>query len=107
MPTASITWTSERIEQLRSHLAQGLSYGAIAREFNVSRNTIVGKVNRLALGPRPRVGVRATIRIEEPVEDPVEEPEDNLPGFSLLDLSEHQCRWAIQDEPRYRFCGER
>jgi hypothetical protein len=92
-------WTASEVERLKNYLAQSLSFGAIAREFGTSRSAIAGKVNRL--GPRPHVG--ASVQIQE-VEEPVE-PEEALPGYALLDLMDHQCRWPILDEPRFRFCG--
>jgi GcrA cell cycle regulator len=49
----SATWTSERIELVKSCLHAGLSCGQIAREIGVSRNAVIGKINRLGLS-RPR-----------------------------------------------------
>jgi GcrA cell cycle regulator len=47
------TWTSERIELLKRRLHAGLSCGQIAREIGVTRNAVIGKVNRLGLS-RPK-----------------------------------------------------
>jgi GcrA cell cycle regulator len=47
------TWTSERIELLKRCLHAGLSCGQIAREIGVTRNAVIGKINRLGLS-RPR-----------------------------------------------------
>jgi GcrA cell cycle regulator len=47
------TWTSERIELLRRCLHAGLSCGQIAREIGVTRNAVIGKMNRLGLS-RPK-----------------------------------------------------
>jgi GcrA cell cycle regulator len=47
------TWTSERIELLKRRLHAGLSCGQIAREIGVTRNAVIGKVNRLGLS-RPQ-----------------------------------------------------
>ena len=47
------TWTSERIELLTRCLQAGLSCGQIAREIGVTRNAVIGKINRLGLS-RPR-----------------------------------------------------
>jgi GcrA cell cycle regulator len=46
------TWTSESIERLRC-LHAGLSCGQIAREIGVTRNAVIGKMNRLGLS-RPK-----------------------------------------------------
>ena len=47
------TWTSERIELLKHYLQSGLSCGQIAREIGVTRNAVIGKMNRLGLS-RPK-----------------------------------------------------
>jgi GcrA cell cycle regulator len=46
-------WSSERIELLKRRLHAGLSCGQIAREIGVTRNAVIGKVNRLGLS-RPK-----------------------------------------------------
>jgi len=52
------TWTPERIEQLRTHIATGLSCSEIAAEIGVSRNAVIGKIHRLGLAPgRPGSGL--------------------------------------------------
>ena len=43
------TWTTERIALLKNLMDAGLSCGQIAREIGVSRNAVIGKVNRLGL----------------------------------------------------------
>src|SRR2546421_2292169 len=47
------TWTSERIELLKRCLHAGLSCGQTAREIGVTRNAVIGKLNRLGLS-RPK-----------------------------------------------------
>ena len=47
------TWTSERIELLKRCLHAGLSCGKTAREIGVTRNAVIGKMNRLGLS-RPK-----------------------------------------------------
>jgi GcrA cell cycle regulator len=47
------TWTLERIALLKRCLHAGLSCGQIAREIGVTRNTVIGKMNRLGLS-RPK-----------------------------------------------------
>ena len=47
------TWSSERIEQLTRCFHAGLSCSQIACEIGVTRNAVIGKMNRLRLS-RPR-----------------------------------------------------
>ena len=48
MPANFATWTSERIELLKRYQHAGLSCSQIAREIGVTRNAVIGKMNRLA-----------------------------------------------------------
>jgi GcrA cell cycle regulator len=47
------TWTSERVELLKRCFHAGLSCGQTAREIGVTRNAVIGKMNRLGLS-RPK-----------------------------------------------------
>ena len=47
------TWSSERIELLKRRFHAGLSCSQIAREIGVTRNAVIGKLNRLGLS-RPK-----------------------------------------------------
>jgi GcrA cell cycle regulator len=47
------TWSSERIELLKRCFHAGLSCSQIAREIGVTRNAVIGKMNRLGLS-RPK-----------------------------------------------------
>lgn len=52
-----VTWTPERVEQLRTCIATGLSCSEIAAEIGVTRNAVIGKIHRLGLAPgRPVPG---------------------------------------------------
>lgn len=60
-----VTWTDDRIDQLRKLWDQGLSASAIGRQLGVSKNAVVGKAHRLKLPPRPspiRKGARPPVR---------------------------------------------
>jgi GcrA cell cycle regulator len=47
------TWTSERVEQLKGCIRAGLTCSQIAAEIGVTRNAVIGKMNRLGLsGPK-------------------------------------------------------
>jgi len=47
------TWSSDRIEQLKRCFHAGLSCSQIAHEIGVTRNAVIGKMNRLGLS-RPK-----------------------------------------------------
>jgi GcrA cell cycle regulator len=52
-PTVRVTWDSERVELLKRHFNAGLTCSQIAREIGVTRNAVIGKMNRLGLS-RPK-----------------------------------------------------
>jgi GcrA cell cycle regulator len=122
-----MTWTTERIELLKTHFDAGLSCEQIARRIGVSRNAVIGKLNRLGMsrlksvivrraiqrerkatarlrGPRSvQHKVLTTLRTEPSV--PIEEaliPSDQR--CSLLDLTEIKCRWPIGEPGSASFC---
>ena len=41
------TWTTERVELLKSRFDAGLSCREIAADIGVSRNAVIGKLSRL------------------------------------------------------------
>ena len=49
MFTTGPTWTTERVERLKSHFEAGLSCREIAADIGVSRNAVIGKLSRLGL----------------------------------------------------------
>src|SRR5258706_12598398 len=50
-----LTWTDDRVEQLKKLWDSGLSASQIAAELgNVTRNAVIGKVHRLCLSGRPK-----------------------------------------------------
>src|SRR5260221_1424137 len=59
MPPNGATWTSQRIELLKRCLHAGLSCRQIAHEIGVTRNAVIGKMNRLGLStPKDVIGRR-------------------------------------------------
>ena len=123
---AVLTWSHNRVEQLKKLWEAGLSASQIAAELgNVSRNAVIGKVHRLGLSGRgkslslaaPRHskahpaqhmmrvtppiarGNTALARAFEVEPDPV--TSDNVvpmsKRLSLLELNEATCRWPIGD----------
>ena len=50
-----LTWSDDRVEQLRKLWENGLGASQIARELgNVTRNAVIGKVHRLGLSGRAK-----------------------------------------------------
>src|SRR4030095_1529295 len=47
------TWTPDRIAQLKRLFDEGLTCSQIAREIDVTRNAVIGKLSRLGLN-RPK-----------------------------------------------------
>ncbi|MBO9695546.1 MAG: GcrA cell cycle regulator [Sphingopyxis sp.] len=61
-----MSWTDERIEQLRNMWEKGLTASQIADELGgVSRNAVIGKAHRLGLKSRPSP-VKATEKVAKP-----------------------------------------
>ena len=116
-------WTAERVELLRKLWGEGLSASQIAAHIEgATRNSVIGKRNRLGLPKRTNERTRgdaivrkiAKARKAKPPQfkkEPIKvapEPE----GHSRVTLSElrpHHCRWPIGDpkESTFRYCGER
>jgi GcrA cell cycle regulator len=122
-----LTWSDERVEQLKKLWESGLSASQIAAELgNVTRNAVIGKVHRLGLSgrakapstaaPRPRKA-RPTqmVRVSRPMSrgntalaqafevevetDPI--AYDNVVPMSqrltLLELNDATCHWPVGD----------
>jgi GcrA cell cycle regulator len=126
-PRAGSTWNPERIAQLRSCAGAGLTCSQIAAEIGVSRNAVIGKMNRLGLSRaksarateparqraawRPksdnvtRLFSQRRILMRLPPEPPAP-PETirNGNGCSLLELSPGKCRWPINEPGAADFC---
>jgi GcrA cell cycle regulator len=120
------TWTSERVELLKSHFAAGLSCREIANDIGVSRNAVIGKLSRLNLtrekavearrsarkeiakGNRPRSEPRAQYqmlrKLYAEVHPAADEPIHSEHRCSLLELSAEKCRWPINNPGTEDFC---
>jgi GcrA cell cycle regulator len=118
MPTNEPTWTTERVELLKSRFEAGLSCREIADEIGVSRNAVIGKLSRLHLTRE------ATSEMRRPARKPVprlqqqmleqfyaapqpaafDAPIDDGHHCSLFDLNEARCRWPISTPGADDFC---
>jgi GcrA cell cycle regulator len=116
------TWTTERVELLKSHFDAGLSCREIAVHIGVSRNAVIGKLSRLGLtrgefitGPRPAKKERAAksaprqqyqmLRtVYQNGEPALAIPVVSEHRCSLFELSEQRCRWPISTPGAEDFC---
>ena len=103
-------WTDSKVEQLKELWEQGSIATEIAKVFDTSRCSILGKVNRLNLTPRKRgcsSGNEHATPKYKPNEIPpsaIAEPENPL---TLENLEFNQCRYPLgerNDPPKF-FCG--
>lgn len=118
------TWTPQRVEQLRNCVAAGLTCSQIAAEIGVTRNAVIGKINRLGLstGRPAAVSARPRVRHQRPsmlrlvgaealsVTDNVmlaPASVESIHRCSLLELARGTCRWPINDPGAvdFAFCG--
>jgi len=92
-------WTPERVEQLGTLWAEGLSTAEIGRRLGLTKNAVVGKAHRLCLPPRP-----------SPVKfRPAPEPEIKPTVVIDLPRANTGCLWphGHPGEKNFHFCGGR
>jgi GcrA cell cycle regulator len=130
-----MSWTEERVELLRKLWTDGLSASQSARQMGgVTRNAVIGKVHRLGLSGRATPVRVTTARISTPSRANYSQASENdaemlkpsdLDSFkdtlppepilsaeeraSVLNLTEHTCKWPIGDPGKrdFHFCGAR
>lgn len=129
-----MSWTDERVEQLKQMWIDGLSASQIAgRLGGVTRNAVIGKVHRLGLSGRgaptrvtrrrpsapraPRAttpsaaqaGSRPAAAAPPPEPEELEVISDPSAQANLLELTEQRCKWPIGDpgDENFHFCGQR
>jgi GcrA cell cycle regulator len=129
MIATSETWTTDRVERLKSCLDAGFSCAEIAREIGVTRNAVIGKISRLKLTrvkdamsgrrerrlapglQRPRIVTQHQILMAlraTPQPSPQEPAAGNGHRCSLLELGQEKCRWPINEPGAddFCFCGD-
>jgi len=113
------TWTTERLELLKSSFEAGLTCREIAGRIGVSRNAVIGKLSRLQLkrerivaaprrkdltGNRRRT-VRLRLRRQVLMSVEIDEaPIHTTHTCSLFELSAETCRWPISTPGAEDFC---
>jgi GcrA cell cycle regulator len=129
--TSTGTWTPDRIEQLRSCVAAGMTCSEIAAAIGVTRNAVIGKIHRLGLssgrpaGAPARASTNCPPRARHPRvptqrrllrlayahtvldEAMLNGPVVSIRPCSLVEITERQCRWPIGDPAtaNFVFCG--
>jgi GcrA cell cycle regulator len=87
-----MSWTDERVEQLKQLWGQGMSASEIADALgDVTRNAVIGKAHRLGLSGRP---------------SPIKKKPSR--GATILALTERMCKWPVGDPKHadFHFCGK-
>jgi GcrA cell cycle regulator len=129
MIAISETWTTDRVERLKSCLNAGFSCAEIAREIGVTRNAVIGKISRLKLTrvkdamalqrerrlspgvQRPRIVTQHQILMAlraAPQPTAQEATLGNAHRCTLMELGHGKCRWPL-NEPgtdAFCFCGD-
>lgn len=130
MSTLPPTWTPDRIAQLKRLFDEGLTCSQIAREIDVTRNAVIGKLSRLGLNrpkndngyrrpstprsvPARQTQVRLLRQMHAEMEaaelgaSAVNEPLSEARRCSLLELNSESCRWPLgrPGTHDFAFCG--
>ena len=114
-----MSWTDEKIEDLKKLWAKGLSTAEIGRELGVSKNAVVGKSHRLGLKPRPspisgKSAEAASGATAAPAAVPAKakaakpaKPKEVARIGDIIDLGPQMCRWPFGDpgDEDFHFCG--
>ncbi|MDI1294827.1 MAG: GcrA family cell cycle regulator, partial [bacterium] len=85
-----MSWTDERIDQLKAMWEKGLTASQIAEELGgVSRNAVIGKAHRLGLQSRPSpVKAAETPKKAVPPRTPVATPAVETPRVATTPVAE-------------------
>lgn len=99
-----MSWTNDKIKQLKKLWLKGKSAVEIAKELGISKNSVIGKVHRLELPARPSP-------IKKKEERPVVRSVSNAKVTGkcrLIDLKNNTCRWPIGEpaDKDFHFCGK-
>ena len=104
-----MNWTDQKVNKLKGLWEQGMIATEIAKIFGTSKNSIIGKANRLNCTPRKQGGIRRkqsqNVFKENPKITPIIELENPT---LLINLTNNQCKfplWKNSNEPQL-FCGK-
>lgn len=130
MSALPLTWTPHRVEQLKRLFDEGLTCSQIAREIDVTRNAVIGKLSRLGLNrpandagyrrpstPRSASTRQSQVRTLRMMHAEmaaaaasvavVDETISVARRCSLLELNAESCRWPLgrPGADDFAFCG--
>ena len=103
-----MNWTDTKIEQLKELWEQNTLTHEIAKQLGTTKNSVIGKANRLNLEQRRRgnsFGIKYAT--PKPKEIPLHTVEELKNRPTLEEIEFHQCRYPLgerNDPPKY-FCG--
>ena len=103
-----VVWSDEATSQLRALVAQGLTSRDIAKALGgITRNAVIGKMNRLGLSPvtgkMNRLGLSPVTPLPAPAK---EEPLEGNQTY-LMGLKNFMCRFPVSGSgDRTLFCGD-
>jgi GcrA cell cycle regulator len=91
-------WTSDRVAELEALRAQGMSTAAIGRRMGITKNAVVGKINRDAMRSRD---VKSQLKSKST-------PKPKSRSVVPWSYPPHGgCHWPEGDpsDPNFHFCG--
>jgi len=99
-----MSWTMDKIKQLKKLWTKGKSTVEIAKELGISKNSVIGKVHRLELTARPSPIKKKEVKPVVPKPVKKKAPEK----CRLMDLKVNTCRWPVGDpeDEDFHFCGK-
>ena len=104
-------WTPQNVQKLKKMLAKGMSARQIAEDFGVTRNSVIGKANRLGLSVQAEKKTKTTTpaKADKPKKAPAKVKREVIHiAQPTSPTSESACQWPIGDPgtPEFRFCYE-
>lgn len=102
-----MSWTEEKIKQLKKLWSKGKTTVEIAKEMGISKNSVIGKVHRLDLASRPSP-IKRKETIAPAHRKPISLHKSSGGKCRLMDLRTNTCRWPIgePEDKDFHFCGK-